>query len=180
MKASNSLSVIRLGKFDPATSRNQFADKNDPDYVGYDTVQGEGSSFMNGIPLHKPPYGYLVAIDMNKGEIAWRVPFGMGSEGLRQHTALQGIELPERLGTSGNPGSIVTKGGLVFVGGGDSAFFAFDKRTGAEIWHAPLPRRTSGTPMTYRSRDGRQFVVIATGSGDDQELIAFAIPRAAS
>ena len=64
----------------------------------------------------------------------------------------------------------------MFVGGGDRALFAFDKTNGKEIWNAPIPRRTSGTPMTYRSGSGRQFVLITTGSGTDQELIAFALP----
>ena len=130
---------------------------------------------MDGIPLNKPPYAFLVAIDMNRGEEAWRVPFGFGEEGLRNHPALKNVKLPDRLGTSGTPGSIVTKGGLVFVGGGEEAFFAFDKRTGREVWHEALPRRTAGTPMTYRSGSGRQFILVTTGSGSDQELVAFAV-----
>lgn len=176
VKATDSLSALTLGKFDPASTQNPFADKNDPAYVGYDTVRGNSPTFMDGLPLNKPPYGYLVAIDLDRGEIAWRVPFGKGSDALREHPALAGLALPDRLGTPGAPGSIVTKGGLVFAGGGEEALYAFDKRTGREIWSAPLPQRTTGTPMTYRSRSGRQFVLIATGSGSDQELVAFAIP----
>jgi glucose dehydrogenase len=64
----------------------------------------------------------------------------------------------------------------VFAGGGDFALFAFDKATGRELWHAPLPRRTTGTPMTYRSAARGQFILITTGSGIDQELVAFALP----
>jgi quinoprotein glucose dehydrogenase len=63
----------------------------------------------------------------------------------------------------------------VFGGGGDLALHAIDAATGAELWHAPLPRRTNGTPMTYRSRAGRQFIVIATGGGEDAWLVAFAV-----
>jgi quinoprotein glucose dehydrogenase len=129
------------------------------------------------LPLLKPPYGHVVAIDLNKGEIAWRVPFG-DSASLRQHPLLKGITLPDRLGTSGAPGVLLTKGGLLFVGGADDAFTALDKSTGRELWRVPLPRRTSGTPMTYRSRSGRQFVVIATGGGEDAVLMAFALPAA--
>ena len=73
-------------------------------------------------------------------------------------------------------GSIVTKGGLVFIGGADDALYAFDKNTGEEVWNGPLPRRTSGTPMTYRSRSGRQFVLVTTGGGTDAALVAFALP----
>ena len=73
---------------------------------------------LGPIPLIKPPYAHLVAIDLNAGEIAWKVPFGEGDPSLRNHPLLRGIELPERLGTHGNSGPMVTKGGLVFLGGG--------------------------------------------------------------
>jgi quinoprotein glucose dehydrogenase len=173
VKTSNTFGMLRLRKYDPKTTRNSLSRFNDHDWVGYETVGG-GTNFADGLPLNKPPYAFLVAFDMNRGEIVWRVPFGFGDESIRNHPALKGVKLPERLGTPGTPGSIVTKGGLVFVGGGDRALFAFDKRTGREVWYAPLPRRTSGTPMTYRSASGRQFVLITTGSGTDQELVAFA------
>ena len=71
---------------------------------------------------------------------------------------------------------MVTKGGLLFVGGSENTFFAFDKRTGQEVWYETLPRQVSGTPMTYRSAGGRQFILVPTGSGSDQELMAFALP----
>ena len=87
------------------------------------------------------------------------------------------VDLPDRLGTPGAPGSIVTKGGLVFVGGWEDVLYAFDKRTGREVWSAPLPERSTATPMTYRTEKGRQFVLIATGSGASQELVAFAPPE---
>jgi quinoprotein glucose dehydrogenase len=102
------------------------------------------------------------------------VPFGDNPQ-LRKHPALQGISLPGKLGAVGNCGSIVTKGGLVFVGGGDESLHAVDKSTGKELWSAPVGRKTTGTPMTYRTADGRQFVVIATGGGKDSVLVAFAL-----
>ena len=129
------------------------------------------------IPLIKPPYAYLVAIDLNEGDIAWKVPFGEGSRILRNHPLLQGVDLPDRLGTPGNPGPLVTKGGLLFLGGGDPYLYAFDKATGEEIWRGPTPNRTSANPMTYRAESGRQFVVIATGAGPDASLVAFARPQ---
>ena len=175
-KVSNNVNILQLAKFDPETTANPFAAKDDPDFVGYDAILGGSSAFENGLPLNKPPYAFLVAVDLSTGDIAWRVPFGRGSDGLRGHPALEGVELPERLGTAGSPGSIVTKGGLVFVGGGEDRLYAFDKHTGAEVWFGELSQRSTGTPMTYRSSGGRQFVVIATGSGTSQELVAFAIP----
>ena len=131
-------------------------------------------SKLGPIPLIKPPYAHLVAIDLNIGEIAWKVPFGEGSPSLREHPLLHGVKLPERLGTRGNSGPMVTRGGLVFLGGGEPYLYAFDKATGAEVWRGATPFRTNANPMTYRARSGRQFVVIATGAGPDAALVAFA------
>jgi glucose dehydrogenase len=139
-----------------------------------DTVNYSGS-VLGGIPLIKPPYAYLVAVDLNKGDIAWKVPFGVGSQAMRDHPLLQGVKLPERLGTGGPAGVLVTKSGLILIGGGDPFLYAFDKATGEELWRVPTPFRTSGNPMTYRTRSGRQFVVIATGGGSDATLTAFAL-----
>ena len=118
-----------------------------------------------------------MAIDLNAGRIAWKVPFGEGSPEVRGHPLLRGAELPERLGTRGNSGPMVTGGGLVFVGGGDPYLYAFDAATGAEVWRGATPFATSANPMTYRTRSGRQFVVIATGAGPDAALVAFARPE---
>ena len=134
-------------------------------------------SKLGPIPLIKPPYAHLVAIDLNAGEIAWKVPFGEGSREIRDHPLLRGVELPARLGTRGNAGAIVTKGGLVFLGGGAPYLYAFDKATGAELWRGATPSRTNAIPMTYRARSGRQFVVISTGAGSDAALVAFARSR---
>jgi quinoprotein glucose dehydrogenase len=139
-----------------------------------DTVNWSGPR-LGGIPLIKPPYAHLVAIDLNKGEIAWKVPFGVGSDAIRTSPLLKGIALPERLGTNGPQGVLVTKNGLVFIGGGDPYLYAFDAQTGAEIWRGATPFRTSANPMTYQTRSGRQFVLIATGSGPDATLAAFAL-----
>jgi glucose dehydrogenase len=71
-------------------------------------------------------------------------------------------------------GAVVTKGGLIFVGGGDSTFYAFDAVTGRELWTFPIGRRTTATPMTYEVA-GKQFVLIASGSGKDATLTAFSL-----
>jgi quinoprotein glucose dehydrogenase len=131
-----------------------------------------GTTFHDGIPILKPPYAHLTAIDLNRGEIVWQVPFGDDAR-LRAHPALKEVKLPQALGAPGAPGAIVTKGGLIFVGGGDTALHAVDPATGRDLWSYALGRRTTATPMTYRAASGKQFVVIASGSGRDATLSAF-------
>lgn len=133
-----------------------------------------GAGRIGSLPLVKPPYGELVAIDLDRGDIAWRVPFG-DTPSVRSHPLLKDVKLPARLGAAGAPGVIVTRGGLILGGGGDTALYAFDTRTGQELARLPLTRRASGTPMTYRSRSGRQFIVMATGGGANAALIAWTL-----
>ena len=102
------------------------------------------------------------------------MPFGEGDPALRNHPLLRGVQLPERLGTRGTASALVTQGGLVFIGGGAPYLYAFDKASGAELWRGATPFPTKGNPMTYRTRSGRQFVVIATGGGSNAALVAFA------
>jgi len=170
-KTTNQANVGRVGKPD-RTSANPRASEVDAEFT---RVGDTNAEFMNGLPLLKPPFGHLVALDLNRGTIKWRVPFG-DSPSLRRHPALAGVTLPAVLGTAGAPGVLATAGGLVFAGGGDLAFHAVDAASGAELWKMALPRRANATPMTYRSAGGRQFVVIATGGGEDAALVAFAVP----
>jgi glucose dehydrogenase len=170
VKTSNQAHIARVGKPDRSAS-NPLASEVDADYARIGSTNAE---FMDGIPLLKPPYGHVVAIDLNRGEIKWRVPFG-DMPSLRRHPALKDVPLPAQLGVPGAPGLIATKGGLLFVGGGDAALHALDMTTGAELWHAALKQRTNGTPMTYRTKTGRQFVVVATGQGEEATLAAFAL-----
>jgi quinoprotein glucose dehydrogenase len=131
---------------------------------------------LRGLPLTAPPYAVFTAIDLNKGEIAWRVPLGEGSPALRNHDLLKGVTLPDRLGSPNNRGgAMVTKSGLVFIGGGDSYFYAFDTKTGREVWRTKIPYANTATPMTYRTRSGRQFIIVATGTGADNRLVAFSV-----
>jgi len=176
VKTSHSPAVVRIVAPDRSAS-NPRAAEVDADFIGN---SGGGTSFAptrsggGGLPIAKPPYGELVAIDLNVGTILWRVPFG-DTPSIRNHPALQGVTLPARLGVAGAPGVIVTKGGLVLGGGSDSALYAFDKETGREIWRMELPRRSSGTPMTYRTKSGHQFIVMATGSGNNASLVAWGV-----
>jgi quinoprotein glucose dehydrogenase len=139
-------------------------------------ARGGEEANIDGLPLTAPPYAVLTAIDLSRGEIAWKVPLGEGSADIRNHPLLAGVALPERLGSPNNRGgSMVTKAGLVFVGGGDGYFYAFDTKTGTEVWRAQIPYINTANPMTYRTRAGRQFIVIATGMGTENSLIAFAL-----
>jgi glucose dehydrogenase len=169
-KTTNQANIARVGKPD-RSSANPRASEVDADLVRVGETNAE---FMNGVPLIKPPYGHLVALDLNRGAIKWRVPFG-DTPSLRKHPALSGVTLPAVLGVAGAPGVLATAGGLVFAGGGDAAFHAMDIGTGAEVWRMALPGRANATPMTYRAASGRQFIVIATGGGDDAALVAFAL-----
>jgi quinoprotein glucose dehydrogenase len=93
------------------------------------------------------------------------------------HPLLRNVKLPDRLGVAGAPGVIVTKSGLVLGGGGDTALYVFDKASGKELARLELARRSSATPMTYRARSGRQFIVMATGGGANASLVAWALKR---
>jgi quinoprotein glucose dehydrogenase len=165
--------VVRIQKFDRANAGARAAEV-DADY----TNRGAPAGFHGSLPFFKPPYARLVAINLKNGTIAWRVPFG-DIPSLREELTALGVKAPDRLGAQGPAGAIVTKGGLIFIGGGDAAFHAFDKNDGRELWSTPLGEGT-GTPMTYQARSGRQFVVVATGRGTQSTLTAFALPAAAS
>ena len=145
-------------------------------YLGRAGATQLARSRLGPIPLTKPPYARLVAIDLDAGEIAWRVPFGEGSGLVRRHPLLRDADLPDRLGTPGANGLMVTGGGLVFIGGGDPYLYAFDAATGREVSRVATEFRTSGNPVTYRARAGRQFILMATGAGPDASLVAFALP----
>ena len=120
-----------------------------------------------GLPCTPPPFGALVAVNLNTGGIAWRVPLGTMGE-------------TSNLGSPNLGGPIVTAGGLVFIGATlEHAFRAFDVETGRELWKASLPAGARATPMTYEA-GGRQFVVIAAGGGGafgaGDAIVAFALP----
>jgi glucose dehydrogenase len=132
----------------------------------------------NDLPCQRPPWGRLRAIDLSTGDYVWSVPLGVNDS-----------LLARGVGKTGAPnigGSIVTAGGLVFIGStNDRRLRAFDSRTGTELWVTRLEASAHATPITYRSaRSGRQFVVIAAGGGgffnhDQADVIAaYALPEA--
>ena len=117
-------------------------------------------------PCQKPPWGLLTAVNVNTGDIAWRVPLG-----------------PYDTGAPNIGGSIATASGLVFVAAtNDSRFRAFDARTGRELWSGAIDASGHATPATYLGKDGKQYVVISAGGGGffgsppGDALIAFRLP----
>jgi len=170
VKTTNSPGIARVVKVkhDPSNPRDAEVDAE------WSGDLAAAASFHGGLPLTKPPYAFVTAIDLNHGTILWQEPFG-DSPQIRRNPALAGVALPQRLGATGPMGAVVTKGGLVIIGGGDNALHAIDKVTGRELWSAPLSGRATATPMTYRSRAGHQIVVIATGVGKGTSLMAFGL-----
>jgi quinoprotein glucose dehydrogenase len=128
----------------------------------------------DGYPAMQPPWGTLNAIDLNKGTIAWKIPFGEHPE----LVAKMGITGSENYG-----GPVVTAGGVVFIGATvkDRKFHVFDKADGKLLWETLLPAGGNATPSTYEV-NGRQFVVIAAGGGKSGGVsggsyVAFALPE---
>ena len=178
--------VVQLVKPDPARSDFRYM------------RGGSGLRGPQGLPLFKPPYMRLTAIDLNAGTIAWSVPLG---DGPRQKVIDLGVPDPGPLGGGAYTGPLVTKT-LLFIGlrgneapdlvfGTPAAAAAdlegrrpeappelrvFDKKTGATIHSVELKVSPTGSPMTYMS-DGRQFIVLAYGTGSSTGLIALARAR---
>jgi quinoprotein glucose dehydrogenase len=140
---------------------------------------------VEGLPLVKPPYGVLTAINLERGDLMWQVPHGDTPDNIRNHPKLQGINI----GKTGQPGSVglmVTKT-LVVLGDPQvtappgrprgAMLRAYDKKTGQEVGAVLIPAPQSGSPMTY-SVDGRQYMVVAVSGGNySGEYIAFALPQ---
>jgi quinoprotein glucose dehydrogenase len=138
-----------------------------------------------GLPLVKPPYGTVVAIDLNKGDIAWTIPNGETPDYIKNHPLLKGVTIPNTGKPSRAPIMITkslmftTDGSNLFngvAGGGGTGFRAVDKATGKVISELQLPSMATGIPMTYMV-DGRQYIVVAVGAaGVPAELVALALP----
>jgi quinoprotein glucose dehydrogenase len=127
-------------------------------------LKDETGRTLGNLPCHRPPWARLVAVDANTGEIAWESTLGL-TEALPEGRQLTG--------GSGSAGPTVTAGGLVLVGAtNDRRLRAFDSKTGQQLWATRLDAQANANPMTYRGRDGKQYVaVVATDT-----LVAFALP----
>ena len=157
-----------------------------PPTAGAPAGGGGGGAFLSvqGMPIVKPPYGLLSAIDLNKGDIVWQVPHGDTPDVVRNNPALKGMNIPTT-GQGGNVGLVVTKT-LVVIGDPGvtttpdhprgAMLRAYDKATGKQVGAVYLPAAQSGSPMTYMV-NGRQFIVVAVSGGSySGDYIAFALP----
>jgi quinoprotein glucose dehydrogenase len=140
---------------------------------------------LEGLPIVKPPYGVLSAINLDRGELSWSVPHGETPDAIRNHPRLRGMNVP-RTGQGGSLGLMVTKT-LVILGDGNvtsppgrprgAMLRAYDKRTGENVGEVWMPEGQSGSPMTYMV-DGRQYIIVAVSGGNyPAEYIAFALPQ---
>ena len=142
---------------------------------------------VQGLPMIKPPYGVISAVDLDKGELKWSAPHGDTPDAVRNHPALRGKTIPKtgQAGTSG-VGLLVTKTMVVM---GDpqitttpehprgAMLRAYDKTTGQQVGAVFMPAPQSGSPMTYKGADGRQYIVVAVSGGNySGEYLAFALP----
>ena len=165
---------------------------NDPERSDMNFIRGRSREIpaaevalnVDGIPLVKPPWGRITAIDLKVGEILWQIPHGETPDNIRNHPLLAGVDLP-RTGRVGRVGTLVTKT-LVIAGeagtfttssGEEGAMLrAYDKATGEEVGAVYMPAGASGSPMTYM-HNGQQHIVLAiSGGGFAGELIAFRLP----
>ena len=133
----------------------------------------------------KPPYGQIVSINLDRGDLVWSTPHGDTPDAVRNHPALKGLTIP-KTGQSGNVGVAVTK--TLVVAGDPSVtttpehprgamLRAYNKSTGQEVGSVYMPAPQTGSPMTY-SLNGQQYIVVAiSGPGFPGELIAYKLPK---
>jgi quinoprotein glucose dehydrogenase len=149
---------------------------------------GEGGGAgvtVRGLPLVKPPYGRITALDLNKGDLVWQIAHGDTPDNIKNHPALKGLNIP-RTGRQGRIGVLVTKslviageGGFVTLPSGQRGAMlrAYDKATGNELGAVPMPAPQTGSPMTYMINDKQYLVVAIGGGGYSSELVAFTLPK---
>jgi quinoprotein glucose dehydrogenase len=149
-------------------------------------LEGGGAAALGpqGLPLLKPPYGRITAIDLDKGDFVWQIAHGETPDVVRNHPALKGLAIP-RTGQAGAVGALVTKT-LLMIGEPlatttpdhprGAMLRAYNKANGQEVGAVYLPAPQSGTPMTYL-RNGKQYIVVAVSGGNySGEYIAFRLP----
>jgi glucose dehydrogenase len=141
-------------------------------------IQGlRGGLNVDGLPLTKPPYGRITAIDLNTGDHRWWIPNADTPAAIADHPALAGLELP-RTGNQNQSGILLTKS-LLFVGegpGGRPVLKAHDKSTGAVVGEMALPGSQTGTPLTFM-HGGVQYLAVVVSGGGSSRLVALRLPR---
>ncbi len=139
---------------------------------------------MFGLPLIKPPYGRVTAINMNTGEHVWMQPIGDTPDDIKNHERLKGVTIP-RTGRGGRLGIMLTKtllwagerGPLVTVNGQQGSWFrSYDKATGEIVSETLLPANTTGVPMTYMVNKKQYIVVSVSAAGRPAEFVALTLP----
>jgi quinoprotein glucose dehydrogenase len=148
-------------------------------------VPGNNALTVQGLPIMKPPYAVLSAINLDRGDIQWQVPFGETPDNIRNHPALKGLNIGNT-GQRGEVSVLVTKT-LLIVGDGQitsgthprgAMLRAYDKATGQQVGAVWMPGPQSGGPMTYLWQ-GKQYIIVAVSGGSySGEYIAFALPDA--
>jgi quinoprotein glucose dehydrogenase len=139
---------------------------------------------VDGLPIVKPPYGVLSALNLDQGTLMWSVPHGDTPDGVRNNPALKGLNIP-KTGQPGNVGIVVTKT-LVIAGDPEvtttpdhprgAMLRAYDKKTGQQVGAVWMPAPQSGSPMTY-SYDGKQYIIVAVSGGNySGDYLAFSLP----
>jgi quinoprotein glucose dehydrogenase len=130
------------------------------------------------IPCSAPPFGELVAVNVDSGDVAWKVPVGVVD-------ALRERGITTNTGNLNMGGPMVTASGVLFVGATiDKRFRAFESETGRLLWETTLEASAHSVPMSFLGKDGRQFVVVAAGGGSflgsppGTKIVAFALPKA--
>jgi len=174
----------------PAEGFDAEAARREGSRMGYEYTRMNGTPYYMRrrlllssarTPCSPPPFGALVAVSLRTGAVLWDVPLGTLPAGLSP--ALDSAGPGARLGSINLGGPIATAGGVVFVAATlDRAIRAYDVETGTELWRADLPAGARATPMTFQlGPNGRQYVVIAAGGGDQfgkgDYLVAFALPE---
>ena len=138
---------------------------------------GSRTPSVDGIPLVKPPYGRITAIDMTSGDHKWAIPNGDTPEAIKNHPLLKGVDIG-RTGKPTRSGLVLTKT-LLFAGegpGGENALWAFDKATGDIVAKLMMPGTVTGVPMTYMY-NGKQYLVMSVSSlGEAARIVALALP----
>ena len=158
-----------------------------PDYMRVGPIYPPGP---RGLPLVKPPWGRITAIDLNTGDHLWMRPLGSAPRDVREHPDLQGLGLDfSTMGQNGRPGALVTstllfmgegggvRGGVASRhGAGGPVFRAYDKRTGEVVAAITLPANPTGSPMSYML-NGKQYICVAAATMESPaELLALALP----
>jgi quinoprotein glucose dehydrogenase len=167
--------LANINKMIPSKDGSTF-ERVGPD----DAPANLGGRFWDGKkkwPCQQPPWGEIIAVNVNSGDVAWRAPLGSFDE-------LDALGVPKTGTPEHRGGPIVTAGGIVFIGATiDSRFRAIDARTGKELWTTKLVDAAKAMPITYQGKNGKQYVAILAAGGENRSednpggrLYVFALP----